>query len=183
MEQCVQSTFRSGRQGLMIWGALAYDKKWPLLRIDLQPSRSNGKTRTKAETLKGEKYANEILKGPLSDYVKEMQQDHRHGVQVVEDGAGPHKSKLAKAARAEIGYECLVHPSNSPDLNAIEPLWAQLKRRVRKMQPMATSLDGLWTQIQAAYDDIPQSAINHQVDLMKDRMEALKRNKGRQTRY
>ena len=110
-------TFRQERKTLMIWDAIAYSKKWPLVRLDYDP----------AYDLEGRKgrvnrvdYINLILEGHLAGFVSEMRRKGRHGVTVVEDGAKIHDNKLAYQAREELFIDSQYHPPNSPDLNAIE---------------------------------------------------------------
>jgi hypothetical protein len=89
----------------MVWGAIAYGKKWPLLRLPLAPSVASGGKRTKAEGLNEEKYAEWVIRGRLAHINEEMAlqagREHGRGVEVVEDGAPSHKSKLAARAREE----------------------------------------------------------------------------------
>ncbi|PWN50278.1 hypothetical protein IE53DRAFT_305018, partial [Violaceomyces palustris] len=59
------STFRSGRQSLMVWAGMSYDFKTPLFRIPLAPSRVERSTRIRAEGLKAQRYADLIVRGPL----------------------------------------------------------------------------------------------------------------------
>jgi transposase len=135
----------------MVWGAIAYGKKWPLLRLPLAPSVASGGKRTKAEGLNGEKYAEWVIRGRLAHINEEMAlqagREHGRGVEVVEDGAPSHKSKLAARAREEANIRSLFHPPSSPDLNPIEAIWRTLKLRVGRIRPRATTLDQLWEHI------------------------------------
>jgi transposase len=151
LPQHVDTTFRSSRKSLMVWGAIAYGKKWPLLRLPLAPSVASGGKRTKAEGLNGEKYAEWVIRGRLAHINEEMAlqagREHGRGVEVVEDGAPSHKSKLAARAREEANIRSLFHPPSSPDLNPIEAIWRTLKLRVGRIRPRATTLDQLWEHI------------------------------------
>jgi DDE superfamily endonuclease len=80
--------------------------------------------------LNGSKYVTQVLKGPLKEFVKEMEREREHSMLVVEDGAPGHTSKLASQARSELGIKKLPHPLKSPNLNPIEPLWYVLKTRI-----------------------------------------------------
>jgi transposase len=185
--QHVDPTFHSSRQSLMVWGAIAYGKKWPLLRLPLVPSVASGSKRTKAEGLNGEKYAEWVIRGRLAGINEEMcasvPRDHQHGVQVVEDGAPSHSSKLAARARKEAKIQSHFHPPSSPDLNPIETMWRTLKLRVGKLRPRATTLDQLWEQTSQVWDDIDIETINRQVRSMPDRRKSVVKVKGWGTKW
>ena len=183
LPQCRKKTFRSGRNTLMVWGAMSFGKKWPLERCNLRPSWSDGKVRHKAESFNGEWYTKNILKGPLATFNTQHKEDYKEEVQVVEDNASCHGSALAKEARKELNISRLEHPSNSPDLNPIEMLWRDLKQSVRAMRPLATTLDGLWEQILTAYEEMPQEWIDNHILSMPNRWEAVKKANGGATLY
>jgi hypothetical protein len=75
----------------------------------------------------GSKYVSQVLRGPLREFVKEMETERDRDMFVVEDGAPGHRSKLVKCARSEVGINSLTHPPKSPDSNPIEPLWYLFK--------------------------------------------------------
>ena len=59
------------------------------------------------------------------------------------------------------GARLMTWPSNSPDLNPIENLWAIVKRRVYANGRQFTSKDQLWTNIQEVCKQIqPQEILN-----------------------
>ena len=175
-------TFRSSRQSLQVWGAIAYGKKWPLLRLPLAASVASGGRRKKAEGLNGEKYAEWVIRGRLASMVDEMTvpqvQQRQQGVVVVEDGAPAHTSKVASRAREEMGIQSLFHPPSSPDLNPIEAVWRIPKMRVGSIRPRATTLDELWLQTVEVWDDIDISSINEEIMSMPTRREDVIKVKG-----
>ena len=59
--QHILPTFHSGRQSLMVWGAISYCQKFPLLRLPLAPSTIKNGVRTKAESLNGPRYTEMVM--------------------------------------------------------------------------------------------------------------------------
>ena len=179
----VQTTFHSQRKSLMVWGAVAHGKKWPLVRLPLAPSTVSGGQRIRAEGLNGQRYADWIISSQLSPMMTELRSEGREDVLVVEDGAPAHSSKVAKAARLECGITPLQHPPSSPDLNPIEGLWLILKTKIGVLPRKATTLDELWAQVQVAWEEIDQGTVNRVVGSMETRRQAIQAVKGFQTRY
>jgi transposase len=104
-------------------------------------------------------------------------------VLVLEDGAPCHSSKATYAGRQKLGITSINRPLNSPDLNAIENLWHQLKLKLGRMNRRATSLDELWGQIQQAWDELDIGIVNRLVDSMEERRRDVAAAKGGYTRF
>ena len=67
----------------------------------------------------------------------------------MQDGAPCHKSKASMAFLAENRLHVLPWPGNSPDINLIENLWNQMKRKVEELQPgnlkeLKTTIATVW---------------------------------------
>ncbi|KAE8218407.1 hypothetical protein CF326_g9174 [Tilletia indica] len=150
----------------MIWGAIAYGKKWPLFRFPLAGSRVENGNRIRPETITGQKYANWIIRDRLGGYSDELVVDRGPVVRTVEDGAAVHTAVVARRARNEMGIIPQLHPANSPDLNPIENIWAILKQRVRRWRPVPRTPDQLWEVIQQVWDGIDIDVIDRRIDSM-----------------
>ena len=57
---------------------------------------------------------------------------HERQVTLMEDNAPAHKSFYTNSEREKQGIKKLDWPSNSPDFNPIEHIWALMKKRILK---------------------------------------------------
>lgn len=178
----LQETFRSGRQTMMIWGAIAYGKKFDLVRLPVLALADQSDGLNPHTGLNAKRYIQYVLKGPMKKALKVLHTRTWGDVFAVEDNAPCHTAAAAQAARVELGIPTISHPPNSPDLNPIENLWAILKQIVGRMVSRATNLDMLWEQIQQAYAEIPQRTINRIVMSMYERVVAVDEADGGHTR-
>ncbi|KAF8593763.1 hypothetical protein BDV93DRAFT_460393 [Ceratobasidium sp. AG-I] len=128
-------------------------------------------------------YADQVLSGPLKNFLAYLEKEKGRKVLLVEDGSGPHRGKAAKAAREKYGIQQYPHPPYSPDLNPIEPVWKILKDRVAAIPDSANSLENLWSAVQTAWDSITVEDINKHTGKMAARVIAVAVAKGGQTRF
>ncbi|KAL1711407.1 hypothetical protein EV715DRAFT_215355, partial [Schizophyllum commune] len=70
-----------------------------------------------------------------------------------------------------------------PDVSAIEPVWGLLKHRLRQLPRTPTSVNELMRTFQRLWDELTIDEINHFVDQMPDRIEAVIRARGGHTKY
>lgn len=76
---------------VMLWGAISYGRKYPLVKVDL----SEG-------SLTGDRYRDEILRPHLAKHVAGLRKYGQRHVKVVEDGASVHSRKSTLTARREL---------------------------------------------------------------------------------
>jgi hypothetical protein len=72
-------------------------------------------------------------------------------------------------------------PPHSPDLNVIEHIWAIIKDDIRRQNP--TTRDALRHAVVRAWNRIPQQQIDHMIDSMPARLQAVIDAKGGNTRW
>jgi transposase len=128
------------------------------------------------------KYVEQILWGPLQDYVNQAR-ERGVDVKVVEDGASVHFKGQAKSMQELCDIPNHPHPPSSPDLNPIETCWNILKGKLRRLQPRPTSEDGLWKEVQRLWAEIPQDKINRLIDSMDEQREHVIAVKGGSTKW
>jgi hypothetical protein len=132
------------RHGLImhVWGAILYSIKLPLVRFELAKARQVNKVKIAAETVMSEVYAQQVLWGPMQDYINRAR-ERGIDVHVVEDGAPVHFNGAAKHLRSMMDIPHKSHPPSSPHLNPTEDCWSMVKARLRGMDRRPTSQDGL----------------------------------------
>ncbi|KAJ8727758.1 hypothetical protein PYW07_001877 [Mythimna separata] len=99
------------------------------------------------------------------------------------DNARCHTALIVRDYLQEVGIPVMRWPARSPDLNPIEHLWDELKRRVRARDPAPTTLQDLQDAVVAEWDNIPQESVVTLIRSMRERMEAVIRARGGNTRF
>lgn len=180
----ILETNRSGRQTLMVWGAVAYSQKWPLLHAKQRHIMTpEGAEVIEGKGMNGRRYTQWVLRERLEPYVVKMREDIGGEIFVVEDNAPSHRSNIAKAARLELNIERIIHPPYSPDINPTENLWSSLKRIVSHYTPQAKDLNELWEQIRRAWEEIRIEEVNKTVLSIEGRRLEVEEHNGRITRH
>jgi len=164
-QECTGSTHKSGRTSVMVWGAIAYDQKSELVVMDKNK-------RTAAD------FVDQVYDGPLLQFLTGFIDPI-----LMEDGAPIHRAKAATEWRDELELKKLIWPAQSPDMNPIENLWAVMKKAVQKVHKSGDTVDVLIKNIKEAWENIPMELINRLVETMPTRVNELKKNKGKSTRY
>ena len=182
------------RRSLMVWGAIGYDFKPPLVRfkLDKKPQgkkaqasalkRATNEGKTLHWTVDAQVYAEQILFEALGPLMASFSAT-RGDVHVVEDGASVHFNKECDPIRELLALPNIDHPARSPDLNPIEHMWALVKLRLRALRERPKTEEELWEAVQAAWDAIPMEVVNSLVMSMPCRREAVVCAKGLRTRY
>ena len=169
-------TFRQ----LMVWGAIAYNYKPPLFIIPLRtptptiyPPPINPPQNPNGGTLNQVKYAVWILQGQVWPMVLELRGQGRSPV-VVEDGARPHDGEVPERVRQQLGIQRFPQPAHSPDLNAIENVWAVLKQRVEARRPVAKDRAELIVHVEEEWGLISMEIVNSACESVARRVEEVR---------
>ena len=80
---------------------------------------------------------------------------------------------MAKKWFEENEIEVLEWPPQSPDLNPIEHLWVELKRRLNSYEEEPKSMYELWERVQDTWNDIGAATCKKLVESMPSRITAV----------
>ena len=75
----------------------------------------------------------------------------------------------------------MLWPGNSPDLNPIEHVWAEMKRLLRDRD--TSSLPKLEAEIRDIWEILDRSYLKALFDSVPDRLSEVIKNKGKATKY
>jgi transposase len=183
LTSCIIPTFRNTRKSIMVWGCISHGYKGPLILLKTEPKVMTSSGRQKGGGLSSQGYADQILSGPLKEFLEYMKKEKGLEMLVVEDGAPPHRGKAAQKARELHGIHRLPHPPNSPDLNPIEQIWILLKRRVDSLLGFRSTPEAIWEAAQKAWESITIEEINMHTGKMNARVAAVAAAKGLHTKF
>ncbi|UYV79196.1 Transposase [Cordylochernes scorpioides] len=110
------------QRGIMVWGAIAYDSRSPLLRIQ--------------GTMTAQRYVDDVLRPVTLPYLQGVP-----NALYQQDNALPHTASISQQALQDV--QMLPWPPYSPDLSPIEHVWDIIGRRLHAL-PQPRSEDELW---------------------------------------
>ncbi|UYV64991.1 hypothetical protein LAZ67_3002682 [Cordylochernes scorpioides] len=139
-----------GQRGIMVWGAIAYDSRSPLLRIQ--------------GTMTAQRYVDDVLRPVTLPYLQEVPNSLYQ-----QDNAGPHTARISQQALQDV--QMLPWPPYFPDLSPIEHVWDIIGHRLHAL-PQPRSEDELWQMVEREWRAIPQDAIRTLIDSLPRRVAA-----------
>ncbi|UYV64900.1 hypothetical protein LAZ67_3002334 [Cordylochernes scorpioides] len=138
------------QRGIMVWGAIAYDSRSPLLRIQ--------------GTMTAQRYVDDMLRPVTLPYLQGVP-----NALYQQDNARPHTARISQQALQDV--QMLPWPPYSPDLSPIEHVWDIIGRRLHAL-PQPRSEDELWQMVEREWRAIPQDAIRTLIDSLPRRVAA-----------
>jgi transposase len=178
--QNIQGKKKGAGLSQMVWGCFIGNKLGPLVFID--------------GTVEKHTYV-QLLEQNLLPFIKILHEDGIHNIVFQQDNASPHTAKITqdwlKAAGEEYRFTLTEFPPNSPDLNPIEHLWSILKTELYRRYPDTMYLRGsknavrdkLRSRLNKIWWEIGGEVLNHLIDSMPKRVEAVIKAKGWYTEY
>lgn len=158
--QCLQPRRKGPSKGIMVWGAISYDAKSPLVIF--------------RESMTSELYLAEAVLPHAIPFVRSVA-----GGIFQQDNAGPHTGRIVTEALA--GIPVLPWPANSADLSIIEHVWDMIGRQVNDNPPRTVAT--LERQVKRIWNNLDQDAIRHLYDRLPARVEKCIEMQGWYTGY
>lgn len=163
----IQKTKQGGGGKLMMWGCMTYyglgDACWVPGKIDADEY---------VDTL--QKYVAASCDWYDMDHAKFIFQ---------QDNASVHTSAKVRKFFKTNKINVLEWPSNSPDLNIIEHVWAYIKRQLDNYEEPPKNLDELWEHVQQIWETMPYNFIQELYESIPRQIEMLYKNKGGHIHY
>jgi transposase len=165
--KCLSPTVKKS-DGIMVWSCFIKNKMGPFILVE--------------GTLNAEKYI-ELLKKHLIPFINELKKDNNNEIIFQEDNAPCHTAIKTQNWKIKNDINCLPWPAQSPDLNPIENLWSELKRRINKHEIKPKNKKELFDLLKEEWYKINPNIINKLIESMPRRVTAVLKNKGNPTRY
>lgn len=172
-ECCIEERIAYGGGSCMIWCAISMEARTDPVFI------RRGDRRHGRGGLTGARYIEEILADNVVPYVDYIGDEFIF----MHDNAKPHTARIVQNYITEVGFRVMEWPACSPDLNPIEHLWDELKRRIRARFHSPTSIPELIIAVEEEWLNIPQETISNLIRSMPNRMRDVIRARGGHTHY
>ena len=140
LRACILQRHRGPMPSVMVWGTIEYNMQSRLLHNE--------------GNLNSNRYIREVLQPDVLPFL----QATPHAI-FQQDNAEPHMARIVQAFFQRQWVSLLPWPAHLPDMSSIEHAWDMVGRRLIQQDPLAPTLDALWTRIQTAWRDIPQEDI------------------------
>jgi transposase len=158
----------------MIWAAVMRGIKGPLIVLKYPGGKGGG--------MNTDRYISQVLEPHLAPFYHHMEKQ-RLEIVFQQDGTPSHTAKATKKWLSKHSIDLFPHPSNSPNLNPIEPLWHNLKNIVRGTKHLPTTVPKLIKAVRDAWEILPISDIDKHINTMPDRVQAVLVAKGGHTHF
>lgn len=161
-------TVKHGGGNIKLWGCLTAYGVGPICKIEGNMDAKMYLNILKTHLLK----AVENMPYPVNEVIFQHDNDPKH------------TSKIVKNWLNKQEFHVLPWPSQSPDINPIENLWAYLKSMLlNQYKAPPSNLNILWERVQEQWYQIPPNYCEKLVKSVENRLYAVKKAKGLWTKY
>jgi transposase len=165
-------TVQGGCHSVMIWGCMTWTGLGLMVAID--------------GNLNSESYIDlleEALPGSILKWKQKQVLPPRDVMIFQQDNASCHSSRATQEYLREVQLNVLPWPVMSPDLNPIEHVWAQLKKRLSYQRFTIKTKQDLKAAIAHIWEQFPPEAVQTLISSMPSRLEAVRKARGGHTKY
>ena len=173
-EDCLIPTFKQSSIMIIIWAYIKKGSKGPLIALEYLGGKGGGMN------LKW--YQEQVLNGILLEYWGQKCCE-RGEVVFQQDSTSGHMSKSTKKWFFNHQVPLFPHPTSSPDINPIEPVWHELKKCVCTLWCSSTTMDELINVVTKIWDELLLEDIDKHINGMSNRVQAVLDAKGGHTHY
>ena len=173
-EGCLIPSFMQSQVCIMVWGCIMQGRKGPLVVLDYPGGKGGGMDATR--------YREQVLEAVFLEFYKEMRSERGY-VAFQQDGAPSHNAKATQKWLSDNNIFVFPHPPSSPDLNPIEHVWHELKRRVRCRRWHPTSVSELKSAVREEWAALDVGVIDKYTSRIEHIVQAVLKAHGGHTRY
>jgi hypothetical protein len=148
----------------MIWGAIGWDYKSPLIFLEKLPGRKGVCSKA---------YLQQVLEPIVFLLFDSLSPEYIF----MEDGSKVYLGK-ARLPRLQHGVRGFNWPPSSPDLNPIERVWRYMKEELKKLPYVVTTKAELMKEIQRIWDEINVRKFRHYTERLTCVIEDVIKVKG-----
>lgn len=163
---CIKEIDRFGGPSVMVWAGISLQGKTELVFLN-------------QGTVTAQRYIDEVIR----PHVIPFSQRVGPGFWLMHDNARPHTARATQTVLDDSHIRVLPWPAYSPDLNPIEHMWDQLKRRVREHEQEVHNQQQLMDALNRAWEEIPDENIRNLIESMHSRLQECENRRGGHTRY
>lgn len=158
---------QGGGGRLMVWGCITY--------------KGVGDSCSLPEGLDSGTYAT-ILEDYISATLKCYRMVQAQSI-FQHDNSSIHTARIVKDFLRKSAFKVLEWPPNSPDLNPIENLWADISRKLEEYPDSPKNLDELWQRFEDIWTNTSIDYLHSLYESMPKRIRSLYENKGGHIAY
>ncbi|KAF4613960.1 hypothetical protein D9613_007970 [Agrocybe pediades] len=142
-EECCAPKFPQSSVRVMIWACIMKGKKGPLVVLEYPGGKGGG--------MNSKRYQEQVLDPVLKPFYEKVSKD-KGGVEFQQDNAPSHRSKTTLKWFSDNQIRLSYHPPNSPDLNPIERVWWEIKKRLKDREHIPTTAEELISAVKEIWE-------------------------------